>query len=171
MGVIFFSFASGSLTQIIANYDETNAKNVAKLNILNKILKEHHIPPKVYTQIEIQIDKTSSAKQQKQKLAFLDGLPFRLKIRATMYLYRESYEKIIFLQNQSDAFIAWVCPLLIQIYIPEDQYIYYETDMIDEVYFLTKGSAGFVLPLKCNIVFIEILIGDTFGEIDFVVAS
>ena len=63
MGVIFFSFASGSLTQIIANYDETNAKNVAKLNILNKILKEHHIPPKVYTQIEIQIDKTSSVKQ------------------------------------------------------------------------------------------------------------
>lgn len=43
--------------------------------------------------------------------------------------------------------------------------------MIDEVYFLTKGSAGFVLPLKCNIVFIEITVGDTFGEIDFVVAS
>lgn len=43
--------------------------------------------------------------------------------------------------------------------------------MIDEIYFLTKGSAGFVLPLKVNIVYIEIEIGDTFGEIDFVVAS
>ena len=27
VGVIFFSFASGSLTTIIANYDQSNAKN------------------------------------------------------------------------------------------------------------------------------------------------
>jgi hypothetical protein len=48
IGVIFFSFASGSLTTIIANYDQTNAQNSEKINLLNKILKEYHITPKLY---------------------------------------------------------------------------------------------------------------------------
>lgn len=58
-----------------------------------------------------------------------------------------------------------------QSFIPIEQYIYYETDQITEIYFLTKGNAGFVLPFKRNIVYIEIEKGDQFGEIDFVVAS
>ncbi len=64
-----------------------------------------------------------------------------------------------------------MCPLLKQCFIPIEQYIYYETDQITEVYFLTKGNAGFVLPLKQNIVYIEIEKGNKFGEIDFVLAS
>jgi hypothetical protein len=38
IGIILFSFASGSLTTIIANYDSENAKNREKTDILNKIL-------------------------------------------------------------------------------------------------------------------------------------
>lgn len=49
-----------------------------------------------------------------------------------------------------------------------DQYLYYETDKITEIYFMTKGSAGFVLPLNTNIVYIDILKGDYFGEIDLI---
>jgi CRP-like cAMP-binding protein len=64
--------------------------------------------------------------------------------------------------------LAWLCPLLGQEYIPMDQYLYYETDLISEVYFIQKGQAGFVLPLATNIVYINIMQGDHFGEIDFV---
>jgi CRP-like cAMP-binding protein len=88
-----------------------------------------------------------------------------------MHLYKDSYESIHYLKLQSDSFIGWICPLLKQVFIPIEQYIYYETDQITEIYFLTKGNAGFVLPFKQNIVYIEIEKGDHFGEIDFVVAS
>ena len=47
--------------------------------------------------------------------------------------------------------------------------MYYETDMVDEIYFLTSGTAGFTLPLKSNIVYIEINEGDYFGEIDLLI--
>ena len=57
-----------------------------------------------------------------------------------------------------------------QIFIPVDQYIFYETDLITEIYFLTQGNAGFVLPFKENIVYIEINNGSYFGEIDCFVA-
>lgn len=64
--------------------------------------------------------------------------------------------------------MAWVCPLLNQEFIPMDQYLYYETDLIEHIYFVNKGLAGFVLPFAKNIVYITILDGDYFGEIDFV---
>ena len=39
------------------------------------------------------------------------------------------------------------------------------------MYFLSTGTAGFVLPFKENIIYVEINNADTFGEIDLVVAS
>jgi hypothetical protein len=36
---------------------------------------------------------------------------------------------------------------------------------------MTKGNAGFVVPLKQNIVYIEIEDGNRFGEFDFVMAA
>lgn len=49
-----------------------------------------------------------------------------------------------------------------------DQYLYYETDHIDLVYFVNSGIAGYVLPFNQSIVYITILKGDNFGEVDFV---
>ena len=43
--------------------------------------------------------------------------------------------------------------------------------MINDIYFLTQGSAGFVLPLHENVVYIEINRGDYFGEIDLMFAA
>ena len=49
-----------------------------------------------------------------------------------------------------------------------DQYLYYETDQIEQVYFVNDGIAGYCLPFKNSIVYITILKGDFFGEIDFI---
>lgn len=52
---------------------------------------------------------------------FLDDLPYRLRIRTTMYLYKDAYDNVDFLKhNQSENFLAWICPLLTQIFIPMD---------------------------------------------------
>jgi hypothetical protein len=67
-------------------------------------------------------------------------------VRTIMYIYKDSYEKIDFLRDQSENFLAWVCPLLQQVFIPIDQYLYYETDQIIGIYFVQEGMAGFVLP-------------------------
>ena len=48
VGVIFFSFAAGSLTQLISNFDSENSANVEKDEVLNRILKEYHIPTDLY---------------------------------------------------------------------------------------------------------------------------
>lgn len=48
IGVIFFSFASGSLTNIITNNDREMNNNQEKTEILNKILQNYKIPSDLY---------------------------------------------------------------------------------------------------------------------------
>lgn len=43
--------------------------------------------------------------------------------------------------------------------------------MVEDIFFMTSGTAGFVLPLRFNVVYIEINQGDYFGEIDIVNAA
>jgi hypothetical protein len=103
---------------------------------LNRLFKEHNIPSEIYYQIKTSITNQESTKDMTDIKDFLDDLPYRLRIRTTMYLYRDAYENVEFLNNEkSENFLAWICPLLTQIFIPMDQYVYYETDLIHEVYF------------------------------------
>lgn len=81
------------------------------------------------------------------------------------------YEKINFLSQMNAVFITWFCPLLKPRVVSSEQYVYLDNDVIDSIYFLTKGSAGFVLKLKTNIVYIEINEGDDFGQVDLVQCS
>lgn len=99
VGVIFFSFASGSLTSIIANYDNADTKNQEKVSVLNRILKEFNIPSELYYQLLTQIQSQDDQKTLRETNAFLEQLPFRLKIRTIMYLYKESYETVVYLKN------------------------------------------------------------------------
>lgn len=88
-----------------------------------------------------------------------------------MYVYKGAYERIHYLNGQNENFLAWICPLLNQVFIPVDQYVYYESDQVYEIFFQTQGMSGFVLPFRHNIVYINIYSGSYFGEIDFAVPA
>lgn len=43
---------------------------------------------------------------------FIEKLPHRLKVKTIMYIFKNSYEKIPYLNMQTEAFLGWICPLL-----------------------------------------------------------
>lgn len=88
-----------------------------------------------------------------------------------MHMFEEHNKTIYFLRFQNENFLGWICPHLKEIYVPQDQYVYYETDEIEEIFFITQGNCGFVLPFKKNIVYIEVEKGDTLGDIDFLLSA
>ena len=45
----------------------------------------------------------------------------------------------------------------------EDQYVFFEGDKINAIYFLQKGSAGYVLPRQDNLMYVELNEGFDFG--------
>jgi hypothetical protein len=51
VGVISFSFATGSLSSILQNYDHANAKLSAKMNILNQIYSDYFLPLDFYERL------------------------------------------------------------------------------------------------------------------------
>lgn len=55
VGVISFSFASGSLASIMQNYDSKNAVLNEKMGKLKKIYMEHDIPYELYGKIKTSI--------------------------------------------------------------------------------------------------------------------
>lgn len=101
----------------------------------------------------------------------LDDLPYRLKIQTCMNLYKDYYEKVRFLSQQNENFLGWICPHLKQVFMPAEDFIYFETDGIEDIFFLVKGRAAFVVPFLENVVYIEIEAGDKFGEMDIVNTS
>jgi hypothetical protein len=52
MGVISFSFATGSLSSILQNYDQANAKLQERIQVLNRIFKEYQLPLELYERLK-----------------------------------------------------------------------------------------------------------------------
>jgi len=104
--------------------------------VLNRIFRENDLSPDLYYKLKESIEKQDNETERTEIIDFLEDLPYRLRISATMYLYKDAYTNVQFLYEQkSDNFLAWICPLLVQSFIAMDQYVYYETDLINDVYF------------------------------------
>ena len=57
LGVLSFSFASGSLASIISNLDSKNALLKYKLEIIEGIRKDFKLPKKLYIRVKNNIEK------------------------------------------------------------------------------------------------------------------
>ena len=167
IGVISFSFATGSLSSILQNYDQANAKLQERIQILNRIYKQFYLPLELYQRLK-QAVKYDFNKDLNDINQFVHDLPHKLKLEVSLYIHEQTYKRIDCFKGRSSAFIAWICPLLKPGPFPENQYIYFEGDDVTNIYFLIKGKAGFVLPKYKNATYIDITVGAHFGVIDIV---
>lgn len=83
------------------------------MSVLNRIFKENNISPDLYYKLKDSIEKQDNEQEKHEINDFLEDLPYRLRLRTTMYLYKEAYTNVTFLfEQRSDNFLAWICPLL-----------------------------------------------------------
>ena len=59
--------------------------------ILDRILQDSSLPNDLYFQIKIAIENLDDFDQRKEIHEFLDDLPYRLKIKTIMYIYKDAY--------------------------------------------------------------------------------
>lgn len=88
-----------------------------------------------------------------------------------MFIHENTYKKITFLKKQSAMFISWICPRLKPMIDSPGQYIYFEGDEVQCIYFLKQGKCGTVLPRHRNMKYIDFPLGCFFGEVDLVYES
>ena len=81
-------------------------------------------------------------------------LSHKLKLEVSLFIHENTYKRIEFFKGKTAAFIAWICPLLKSQLFPDNAYIFFEGDDVNNIHFLIKGKAGFVLPKYKNTVYI-----------------
>ena len=111
IGVLTFSFASGSLATYFSSQDEISAALEAKMVVLDKIYLETNFPADLYTKIKNSL-KFNATGDITSTNEFIEGLPSNLRTDLTVYVYEDVYMKVDFLKTKHNQFINWICPLL-----------------------------------------------------------
>lgn len=99
---------------------------------------------------------------------FIDELPHKLKLEMQKQIYSQKYRTIKFFEDKSCSFIAWVCPLLGVKILHEDQFLFFDGDEVESLFFNTNGSLGYVLPRFNSVKYIDLPKGTYFGIIDII---
>jgi hypothetical protein len=118
IGVVSFSFMTGSLSSIISNYDASQAQLKEKIATLNDMQKEYDIDPELFDKLRKAI-KYDHSKNSRDIIEFMEELPYKLKIEVAMQIHKNIYHTIEFFKLRERSFIAWVGPLLRPIKVSE----------------------------------------------------
>ena len=138
-GVIMYSFAIGSLSSIVSTLDDKTAEMNQKLQILSSIKKEFNLDVEIYDKVR-KVIKYDLSRNQKDKMDFLQELPNKLRLELSQIMHDSVIQKIYFFKNQQNDFIAYVTPLLKSVKFSQNDYLYKCNDIIDEMYFIIKGT-------------------------------
>ena len=165
-GVLMYSFAIGSLSSIVAAMDQKTEEMNEKLKILASIKKEYHLDKELYDKVR-KVIKFDLSRNQKDKMEFLQELPNKLRIELSQIMHDKVVQNLYFFKDQPSDFFAYVAPLLKPVKFGQNDFLYKCDDMIDEMYFITKGTIIFSLDKKYwEREIKEIKKNNNFGEIE-----
>ena len=165
-GVLLYSFAIGSLSSIVSTLDQKSEEMNQKLQILSSIKKEFNLDQNIYDKVR-KVIKYDLSKNQKDKMIFLQELPNKLRIELSQIMHDKVIQNFYFFRDQPSDFFAYVAPLLKPVKFSQNDYLYKCQDMIDEMYFVAKGTVIFCLDKKYGEKEIrEIKKNNNFGEIE-----
>jgi len=161
-----YSFAIGSLSSIVSTLDAKTAEMNQKLQILASIKNEFKLDNDIYDKVR-KVIKYDLSRNQKDKMNFLQELPNKLRIELSKIMHDKIIKQLYFFRDQPADFIAYVAPLLKPVKFSQNDFLYKIGDMIDEMYFVAKGTISFCLGKDYDEKEIkEIKKNNNFGEIE-----
>ena len=166
LGVCIYSYMIGALTNLISSLDSRKAKLNQKLELLRELGKEYGLS-KTF------LEKLASAVEYEHKNTNKDidelvsTLPNSLKNQLLVTIYQKKIESNAFFEGRTDHFVAWIAPYLKPFRFDEQEIVYHEGDLANEMYFLVKGGVEFVLDKENEYVcYVSVSPNYYFGEID-----
>lgn len=168
IGVAAFSFATGALGSIIASADNAQAQLQERLLLLNRIRKQFKLSEKLFNELSVAI-KYEYSKNIDGLGEFMERLPHKLKISMATEIHKDLALTFTFFQRQPEQqFLSWVGHRLTPRIIQDEQYLYQETESIQEIYFCVQGKTAYVLSRYNNAQYFFNGTGDIFGLEDVI---
>jgi hypothetical protein len=111
VGVCSYSFAIGSLTNLLSNLDSRDANLKAKLHILQQIKSQYNLGTEFFMRLRKQL-KYDHSKNVVDKFKLLHELPPNLKFELSYIIHEDILAKFPFFQKKDKEFLAFLGPLL-----------------------------------------------------------
>ena len=167
IGVMSYSFCISSLSSILTSYDikETN-KNKA-LQSLHRIDIECKLDTKIYLKIKKAIiKKFKEVEYIKNRDHLMTLLPRKLRGDLNAAMHTNLVRKVNIFKEESVIFVDYLARLLKPVKYQADTIICQEGALIDEIYFIIKGSVEYVLPQYNDTPYWKISKGERFGDLE-----
>lgn len=131
LGVVSFSYTTGSLASMISSSDHKEAALKEKMSTLYDIQQEFGLDGEFYNELSkhLQYD---HRKKSKDLITFMEHLPHKLRLELAMVLHRKLYSHISFFIGKDKSFIAWMTTLLRPFNIEDGKKIYMEGERVTE---------------------------------------
>lgn len=172
VGVVTFSFASGSLSSVITNYDYSQIGFKKKLEQLQFIKKLYHVSDDLYFEIKSSLEFEYNRKVEGLG-EFMSCLPLQLKYKLANEIHHDVLVEFdLFKQIPTDqertAFLSWVGHRLVPRMRTMKDFLYQEMDLINGVFFIKEGIVAFVLVNYKNAIYWRAKQGSIVGFEDVV---
>ena len=146
-GLCFFSFTIGSLSSMLSSIDTKETVLTNKLAFIDEFAKEAHLEKELKMRLrhalKYSTEKSGFSWLDKQNI--FNELPRQLKYEVAIIMHQGAAKKIPFFIQKEPVFVSAVVPFLQNLFVEENEFIYKEGEYADEIYFITKGKASFVL--------------------------
>lgn len=131
LGVLVFSFTTGSLSSMITSYDSREALLKERIATLNAIAREYQLDVETFNRL-VKTIKYDHSKKQRDIIHFMEELPHKMRVELSQIMINKMYSHVGFFKGQDSSFIGWVAHLIKSINVEDGEYVYKEGEEIVE---------------------------------------
>lgn len=165
IGVGFYSYIVGNLSNIVKTLDNDFARIKSMLVGLNEFAKATKLPPQLKDKIKRYIETSSIPTVSSfSRESLIKELPTTLKKEVHIHMHKKIVGKILFFQDKDEQFIARFVAKMKNMELEAGECIYYFGDYAEEVYYICKGRV--IMKSESGVVFKNYMQGSYFGELE-----
>ena len=171
IGVISYSMAISSFTNIMSLSNRKSKLLLDKLRVLSHLRDEYELSFEFYWKLRQSLH-YDHVMDMTEKLNFVRELPSKLQVQLSNIMYSHQLGGIRYFDKKSPQFIAALAPKLKPIKVCKGDFLFLKGDPLDGIYFIKKGEADYVERRpKADLIFATNKPGSYFGDIDFAVIN
>jgi hypothetical protein len=166
VGVLIYSFAISSLSNIVVKIEKKQKIHNKRLELLHEVRFKYNLDDGLFKLLsrfltyDLQINKIN-------KKMLINELPQQLQYKIIFQIYKQPIQNLNFFKNASKDFILKAVINLLQIKLFKNEYLIKAGNYLEEMYFIKRGMLKVLLPVnkRKRLQILHLYKNEQFGEI------
>lgn len=165
VGVLVYSFAITSISNLVAQSDDRQQKYNYNMDILNDICSKYRVDDGLFCKLK-KFFKYDFKINRINKKQVLNDLPFHLKNSMILQIYNNTLKSLKFFEKTNDEFKYKAVVMLKHIKVQRGEFLIKTGDFLEELYLIKRGILNIEIPtVYGKVKILEIYKNEHFGEV------